>query len=51
MSIQKGVPIPEAKLFEVDEQGTPHAVSAERFAGKRVLPFAVPGAYTRTSTR
>jgi Redoxin len=49
MSIEKGDPIPEAKLFELDEQGTPHAVSAAaRFAGKRVVLFAVPGAYTRT---
>jgi peroxiredoxin len=49
MSIQKGDPIPDAKLFELDEQGTPHAVSAaQRFAGKRVILFAVPGAYTRT---
>ena len=49
MSIQKGDPIPAAKLFELDEQGTPLVVSAaERFVGKRVLLFAVPGAYTRT---
>jgi peroxiredoxin len=49
MSIQKGDSIPEAKLFELDEQGAPRAVSAaERFAGKRVVLFAVPGAYTRT---
>ena len=49
MSIQKGDPIPEAKLFELDEQGTPHAVSAvQRFAGKQMVLFAVPGAYTRT---
>ena len=49
MSIQKGDPIPDAKLFDMDEQGAPRAVSAaERFAGKRVVLFAVPGAYTRT---
>jgi peroxiredoxin len=49
MSIQKGDPIPQATLFELDDNGAPRAVSAaERFAGKRVVLFAVPGAYTRT---
>jgi peroxiredoxin len=49
MSIQKGDPIPNARLFVLDESGTPHATpSSELFAGKRVLLFAVPGAFTRT---
>ena len=49
MSIQKGDPIPDARLFDLDEQGAPRAVSAaERLAGKRIVLFAVPGAYTRT---
>jgi len=49
MSIQQGDPIPDAKLFALDESGAPRALSAsERFAGKRVVLFAVPGAFTRT---
>ena len=52
MSIQKGDPIPNARIFELDEQGTPRAVSAaERFAGKRIVLFAVPGAFTRTCSQ
>jgi peroxiredoxin len=49
MSIQKGDPIPEARLFDLDDSGTLRAVSAsERFVGKRIVLFAVPGAFTRT---
>ena len=49
MSIQKGDPIPNARLFAMDESGAPRAIPAsELFAGKRVVLFAVPGAFTRT---
>ena len=49
MSIQKGDPIPNARLFALDESGAPRAIPAsELFAGKRVVLFAVPGAFTRT---
>ncbi len=52
MSIQQGDPIPDAKLFALDESGAPRALSAsERFAGKRVVLLAVPGAFTRTSLK
>src|SRR5688572_23184490 len=52
MSIQKGDPIPNAKVFELDDQGAPHAITAaERFAGKRIVLFAVPGAFTRTCSQ
>jgi glutaredoxin/glutathione-dependent peroxiredoxin len=52
MSIQQGDPIPPAKVFEIDDHGGPRAVSAaERFAGKRVVLFAVPGAFTRTCSQ
>jgi peroxiredoxin len=52
MSIQQGDPIPPAKVFEIDDHGGPHAVSAaERFAGKHVVLFAVPGAFTRTCSQ
>jgi len=49
MSIQKGDPIPNAKLFDLDASGAPRVIPAsERFAGKRIVLFAVPGAFTRT---
>ena len=52
MSIRKGDPIPNARLFALDESGAPHATPAsELFAGKRVVLFAVPGAFTRTCFR
>jgi glutaredoxin/glutathione-dependent peroxiredoxin len=52
MSIQTGDPIPNVRLFELDDQGAPRAVSAaERFAGKRIILFAVPGAFTRTCSQ
>jgi glutaredoxin/glutathione-dependent peroxiredoxin len=52
MSIQTGDPIPNVRLFELDNQGASRAVSAaERFAGKRIVLFAVPGAFTRTCSQ
>lgn len=49
MSIRKGDAIPAAKLFDIDESGSPRTLSAaERLAGKRLVLFAVPGAFTRT---
>jgi peroxiredoxin len=49
MSIQRGDAIPTVTLFDLDASGTPQAVSAaERLAGKRIVLFAVPGAFTRT---
>jgi peroxiredoxin len=52
MSIQTGDPIPSITLFELDDQGASHTVSAaERFAGKRIVLFAVPGAFTRTCSQ
>jgi peroxiredoxin len=49
MSIQKGDPIPNVKLFDLNDSGAPRAlVASERLAGKRVVLFAVPGAFTRT---
>lgn len=49
MSIQKGDPIPDALVFDIDDQGAPRRLSAlERLAGKRIVLFAVPGAFTRT---
>jgi glutaredoxin/glutathione-dependent peroxiredoxin len=52
MSIQPGDPIPPAKVFELDDQGAARAMpAAERFAGKRIVLFAVPGAFTRTCSQ
>jgi glutaredoxin/glutathione-dependent peroxiredoxin len=52
MSIQQGDPIPPAKVFELDDQGAARAMpAAERFAGKRIVLFAVPGAFTRTCSQ
>jgi peroxiredoxin len=52
MSIQQGDPIPNVKVFELDQQGAARAMSAaERFAGKRIVLFAVPGAFTRTCSQ
>jgi peroxiredoxin len=49
MSISTGDRVPDVPLFDLDDAGAPRALSAaERFAGKRVLVFAVPGAFTRT---
>jgi len=46
MTIATGDKIPSAKLFRMGEKG-PEAVSTDDiFAGKRVVLFAVPGAFT-----
>jgi glutaredoxin/glutathione-dependent peroxiredoxin len=49
MRIERGDPIPDARLFDLDDSGSPGSLSAaERLAGKRIVLFAVPGAFTRT---
>lgn len=49
MPIQVGDALPDASVYELDETGGPRAVPAsERLKGKRVVLFAVPGAFTRT---
>ncbi len=48
MSIQQGDTLPDVKMH-VMEGGSPVAVStADLFSGKRVVMFAVPGAFTPT---
>ena len=48
MPISKGDSLPEATLMELSENG-PEKVPAETiFKGKRVVLFAVPGAFTPT---
>ena len=48
MAIQEGDRLPDARLH-VMADGRPTAVStSELFGGKKVVLFAVPGAYTPT---
>ena len=48
MAIQEGGKLPEATLHAIRD-GTPSAVStSELFGGKKVVLFAVPGAFTPT---
>ena len=49
MTIEVGDTLPNVPLFDIDESGGPRALPAhERFAGKKMVVFAVPGAFTRT---
>lgn len=49
MPIKVGDSIPSVNLFELGEDGAPRATPADKIvSGKRVLLFAVPGAFTRT---
>ena len=49
MAIQEGDKIPEATLSVMRDDGRPHPVSStELTAGKKVVIFAVPGAFTPT---
>ncbi|MBV1907075.1 MAG: peroxiredoxin [Pseudomonadales bacterium] len=51
MSIQEGQKIPSIKLFTMVE-GRPSPITTdELFAGKKVVLFAVPGAFTPTCSR
>jgi peroxiredoxin len=46
MAIQVGDKIPAAKVKVVTADGTKEANTADLFAGKKVVLFAVPGAFT-----
>jgi peroxiredoxin len=49
MPVKVGDKIPHVNLFELGEDGAPRATPAdEALSNKRVLLFAVPGAFTRT---
>ncbi len=48
MAISKGERIPDATLFRLGDQGIETITTAEVFNGKKVLLFAVPGAFTPT---
>lgn len=52
MTIQVGDKIPSAKFQVVNEGGMGEAVAADAFcAGKKVVLFALPGAYTPTCSK
>ena len=46
MSIQVGDKIPEAGLFTMGDEGPAPITTDEIFSGKKVVLFAVPGAFT-----
>ncbi|MEE8041994.1 MAG: redoxin family protein, partial [Pseudomonadales bacterium] len=49
MAVQEGDKIPVAEVFVLSEEGRPEKTSTEElFAGKKVVLFAVPGAFTPT---
>lgn len=48
MSIKVGDTLPEAKFTVMDEGGPKPATTSEVFKGKKVVLFAVPGAFTPT---
>ena len=49
MAVQEGDKIPVAEVFVMSEEGRPEKTSTEElFAGKKVVLFAVPGAFTPT---
>ncbi len=48
MTIQVGDKIPSSTLFHMTEMGVTKITTDELFAGKKVVLFALPGAYTPT---
>jgi len=46
MTVKAGDPIPEATLYTMGEDGPEPVSTRELFAGKKVVLFAVPGAFT-----
>ena len=46
MAIGVGDRLPDAKFRRVTPEGVKEVTTADVFAGKRVLLFAVPGAFT-----
>ena len=48
MSIAKGDRIPEATVFLMGENGPEPVKTGDFFAGKKVVLFAIPGAFTPT---
>lgn len=51
MSIKEGDRIPEVTIKRMGEKGPTDVSTGEIFAGKKVVLFAVPGAYTPTCSQ
>ena len=51
MAIQEGDKLPDATLHVMQEGRPTPVTTADLFAGKRVVAFAVPGAYTPTCSQ
>ena len=51
MSIQVGDKIPSVTVQEMQEEGVTDISTDELFAGKKVVVFALPGAYTPTCSQ
>ncbi|MCT4554484.1 MAG: peroxiredoxin [Pelagimonas sp.] len=50
MTISVGDKLPEATLLQVGESGPESVALADRLAGRKVVLFGLPGAYTGTCT-
>lgn len=48
MSISKGYKLPDATLAKMGDAGPEPVALAERLSGRKVVVFAVPGAFTPT---
>jgi len=51
MAIETGTALPEGRLWTMGEKGPEARSVADLFAGRKVLLFAVPGAFTPTCHR
>ena len=51
MAIQEGDKLPEATLYVMEDGKPTPKTTADLFAGKKVVVFAVPGAYTPTCSQ
>jgi len=51
MAVQVGDPIPEATFKVMGEKGPQDLTTQELFGGKKVVVFAVPGAFTPTCSQ
>jgi peroxiredoxin len=51
VAIQVGDRVPEGTLTQMTDKGPAPVTTAELFAGKKVVLFAVPGAFTPTCSR